>query len=83
MDAAFCTRPAPVVARIDVHHAVRTVKLQLQDGTDTTTRGRWIIEGDLAMREWAHVGRPAASVLVGNLPCLDGDRQTSISRKIG
>ncbi|CAH1664219.1 putative RNA-directed DNA polymerase [Hyphomicrobiales bacterium] len=30
-----------------VHHAVRTVKLQLQDGTDTT-RGRWIIEGDLA-----------------------------------
>jgi RNA-directed DNA polymerase len=30
-----------------VHHAVRTVKIQLQDGTDTT-RGRWIIEGDLA-----------------------------------
>lgn len=30
-----------------VHHAVRTVKLQLQGGTDTT-RGRWIIEGDLA-----------------------------------
>lgn len=30
-----------------VHHAVRTVKLQLQDGADTT-RGRWIIEGDLA-----------------------------------
>nr|WP_292625547.1 reverse transcriptase/maturase family protein [Mesorhizobium sp.] len=30
-----------------VHHAVRTVKLQLQDGTDTA-RGRWIIEGDLA-----------------------------------
>ena len=29
-----------------VHHAVRTVKMQLQDGTDT--RGRWIIEGDLA-----------------------------------
>jgi len=29
-----------------VHHAVRTVKIQLQDGTDT--RGRWIIEGDLA-----------------------------------
>jgi RNA-directed DNA polymerase len=29
-----------------VHHAVRTVKLQLQDGTDS--RGRWIIEGDLA-----------------------------------
>ena len=30
-----------------VHHAVRTVKIQLQDGADTT-RGRWIIEGDLA-----------------------------------
>lgn len=30
-----------------VHHAVRTVRIQLQDGTDTT-RGRWIIEGDLA-----------------------------------
>src|SRR5690554_6283147 len=30
-----------------VHHAVRTVKLQLQDGADTT-RGRWVIEGDLA-----------------------------------
>lgn len=30
-----------------VHHAVRTVRIQLQDGSDTT-RGRWIIEGDLA-----------------------------------
>ena len=29
-----------------VHHAVRTVKIQLQDGTGT--KGRWIIEGDLA-----------------------------------
>lgn len=29
-----------------VHHAIRTVKLQLQDGADT--RGRWVIEGDLA-----------------------------------
>ncbi len=29
-----------------VHHAVRTVKLQLQDGADTV--GRWVIEGDLA-----------------------------------
>ncbi len=29
-----------------VHHAVRTVKLQLQDGT--ATKGRWVIEGDLA-----------------------------------
>jgi RNA-directed DNA polymerase len=30
-----------------VHHAVRTVKLQLQDSS-SGTRGRWIIEGDLA-----------------------------------
>ena len=30
-----------------VHHAVRTVKIQLQDGA-AGTRGRWIIEGDLA-----------------------------------
>jgi RNA-directed DNA polymerase len=29
-----------------VHHAVRTVKIQLQDSTHR--RGRWIIEGDLA-----------------------------------
>ena len=29
-----------------VHHAVRTVKLQLQDSTDP--KGRWVIEGDLA-----------------------------------
>lgn len=29
-----------------VHHAVRTVKFQLQDSTDTS--GRWVIEGDLA-----------------------------------
>lgn len=29
-----------------VHHAIRTVKLQLTDTTDT--RGRWVIEGDLA-----------------------------------
>jgi RNA-directed DNA polymerase len=29
-----------------VHHAIRTVKLQLQDGTDPS--GRWVIEGDLA-----------------------------------
>lgn len=29
-----------------VHHAIRTVKFQLQDGTDTS--GRWVIEGDLA-----------------------------------
>ncbi|NND70360.1 MAG: group II intron reverse transcriptase/maturase [Rhodothermales bacterium] len=29
-----------------VHHAIRTVKLQLTDSTDTS--GRWVIEGDLA-----------------------------------
>ncbi|MAE40894.1 MAG: group II intron reverse transcriptase/maturase [Psychrobacter sp.] len=29
-----------------VHHAIRTVKFQLQDSTDTS--GRWVIEGDLA-----------------------------------
>ncbi|NHQ86281.1 group II intron reverse transcriptase/maturase [Iodobacter sp. HSC-16F04] len=31
-----------------VHHAIRTVKLQLQDGGEQSTAGRWIIEGDLA-----------------------------------
>ncbi len=29
-----------------VHHAIRTVKLQLEDGTHTS--GRWVIEGDLS-----------------------------------
>lgn len=29
-----------------VHHAIRTVKLQLEDGTDPS--GRWVIEGDLS-----------------------------------
>lgn len=29
-----------------VHHAIRTVRLQLTDTTDT--RGRWVIEGDLS-----------------------------------
>lgn len=29
-----------------VHHAIRTVKLQLTDNTET--RGRWVIEGDLS-----------------------------------
>ena len=29
-----------------VHHAIRTVKIQLQGSTDT--KGRWVIEGDLA-----------------------------------
>ncbi len=31
---------------LSVHHAIRTVKLQLQDGGGTA--GRWVIEGDLA-----------------------------------
>src|ERR1017187_748664 len=31
-----------------VHHAIRTVRLQLQDGHGRSTAGRWIIEGDLA-----------------------------------
>lgn len=31
-----------------VHHAIRTVKLQLQDGYGQCTAGRWVIEGDLA-----------------------------------
>lgn len=31
-----------------VHHAIRTVKLQLQDGDEQSTAGRWVIEGDLA-----------------------------------
>lgn len=31
-----------------VHHAIRTVKIQLLDGNDSATAGRWVIEGDLA-----------------------------------
>ncbi len=31
-----------------VHHAIRTVKLQLQDSGEDATAGRWVIEGDLA-----------------------------------
>ena len=31
-----------------VQHAIRTVKLQLQDGGAESTAGRWVIEGDLA-----------------------------------
>lgn len=33
-----------------VHHAIRTIKMQLQDGNERTdaTAGRWVIEGDLA-----------------------------------
>ncbi len=39
--ASYGFRPA-----LSVHHAIRTVKLQLQDGGGTA--GRWVIEGDLA-----------------------------------
>lgn len=31
-----------------VHHAIRTVKLQLQDGGEHSVSGHWVIEGDLA-----------------------------------
>jgi RNA-directed DNA polymerase len=31
-----------------VHHAIRTVKIQLTDISETKTRGRWVIEGDLS-----------------------------------
>ncbi|MBX3324465.1 MAG: reverse transcriptase domain-containing protein [Nitrospira sp.] len=31
-----------------VHHAIRTVKLQLQESDEQRTAGRWVIEGDLA-----------------------------------
>lgn len=31
-----------------VHHAIRTIKLQLQDGDKQSTSGRWVIEGDLS-----------------------------------
>ena len=41
--ASYGFRPAR-----SVHHAIRTVKLQLQDGDERSTAGRWIIEGDLA-----------------------------------
>lgn len=42
-DASYGFRPAR-----SVHHAIRTVKLQLQDGDEQCTAGRWVIEGDLA-----------------------------------
>lgn len=41
--ASYGFRPAR-----SVHHAIRTVKLQLQDGDEQSLAGRWIIEGDLA-----------------------------------
>jgi RNA-directed DNA polymerase len=41
--ASYGFRPAR-----SVHHAIRTVKLQLQDGGERSVSGRWVIEGDLA-----------------------------------
>lgn len=41
--ASYGFRPAR-----SVHHAIRAVKLQLQDGDERSTAGRWVIEGDLA-----------------------------------
>src|ERR1019366_6791756 len=41
--ASYGFRPAR-----SVHHAIRTVSLQLQDGDERSTAGRWVIEGDLA-----------------------------------
>src|SRR5271155_2722354 len=41
--ASYGFRPAR-----SVHHAIRMEKLQLQDGDERSTAGRWIIEGDLA-----------------------------------
>ncbi len=41
--ASYGFRPAR-----SVHHAIRTVKLQLQDGDEQSTTGRWVVEGDLA-----------------------------------
>jgi RNA-directed DNA polymerase len=41
--ASYGFRPAR-----SVHHAIRTVKLQLQDSDDERSAGRWVIEGDLA-----------------------------------
>jgi RNA-directed DNA polymerase len=41
--ASYGFRPAR-----SVHHAIRTVKLQLQESDDERSAGRWVIEGDLA-----------------------------------
>ncbi|WP_459252213.1 reverse transcriptase domain-containing protein [Paraburkholderia sp. RL17-337-BIB-A] len=41
--ASYGFRPAR-----SVHHAIRAVKLQLQDGGEHSVAGRWVIEGDLA-----------------------------------
>ena len=43
--ASYGFRPAR-----SVHHAVRTIKMQLQDGNEQmgATAGRWVVEGDLS-----------------------------------
>ena len=41
--ASYGFRPAR-----SVHHAIRTVRLQLVDSDEYRTSGRWVIEGDLA-----------------------------------
>src|SRR3546814_20867747 len=41
--ASYGVRPAR-----SVHHAIRAVELQLQDGGEQSVAGRWVIEGDLA-----------------------------------
>lgn len=41
--ASYGFRPAR-----SVHHAIRTVKLQLQESDEQRTAGRWVIEGYLA-----------------------------------
>lgn len=41
--ASYGFRPAR-----SVHHAIRTVKLQLQDSGEQSVAGRWVVEGDLA-----------------------------------
>lgn len=41
--ASYGFRPAR-----SVHHAIRTVKLQLQESDEQRAAGRWVIEGDLA-----------------------------------
>ena len=43
LSASYGFRPAR-----SVHHAIRMVKLQLLEGDEQSTAGRWIIEGDLA-----------------------------------
>jgi RNA-directed DNA polymerase len=57
--ASYGFRPAR-----SVHHAIRTVKLQLQESDEQRTAGRWVIEGDLASYfETVHHGVCQASVV--------------------